>query len=123
MILKKLSGASFIISFLMAIVLFTGNGSQYISYPNAKIIFLISGALALMLNLISFKFGKGSHLFNFFYWIGSVLLFIGFTFRIMHYPYSTPILIFGVTIFSVSFIIPTNNKSENSNSDILDDLD
>tara|TARA_B110000285_G_scaffold95938_1_gene109413 strand:- start:7631 stop:7996 length:366 start_codon:yes stop_codon:yes gene_type:complete len=121
MILKKIAGIAFIVSFLMAIRVFTGNGGQYISYPVAKYIFLVSGAIALLLNLLSFQYGKGSQMFNLFYWIGSVLLFMGLAFKILHFPYVFPIIIAGLIFFSISFIVPSINKEDNSPSDLLDD--
>ena len=122
MILKKIAGIAFIISFLMAIVIFTGYGSQFISFRNAKSVFLITGAAGLLLNLFSFPKGKGSLTYNFIYWIGSVFIFIGLTFKILHYPYSTPIIIFGMAVFTVSFFIPADKAERQKSSEIIDDL-
>ena len=123
MILKKIAGLAFIISFLMAIIIFTRFGTEYIPYRTAKIIFLITGAIALMSNLLSFQFGKGSIAFNFLYWAGSIVLFIGLVFMIFHYPYSRIIILLGMTIFTVSFFVPSKKEQSRQSSDLLDDLD
>ena len=122
MILKKIAGIAFIISFLMAIVVFTGQGTQFISFRAAKSTFLILGATGLLLNLLSFPKGKGSLMYNFIYWIGSVFIFIGLTFKILYYPYSTPIIIAGMAVFTLSFFVSADKAERQKSSEIIDDL-
>jgi len=121
--LKKIAGIAFGVAFLMAIVLFTGNGRSYISISTAKIIFIISGAIGLFLNLLSFRSGKNGSVFSFFYWAGSLIVFLGLVFLLMRWPYGYYILIGGMAVLGVSFILPekiiTSQKAE---SDLLDDL-
>ncbi len=122
MILKKIAAICFGVSFLMAIVLFTNIGHDLIPKSVAKFIFLIAGSFALLLNLLSFRFGKHDINFNFFYWLGSLITFIGLTFMIMHWPYDLYIIIGGMAIVGVSFIY--NPKIDGNNagkSDLLDD--
>lgn len=122
MILKKIAGISFIISFLMALVLFGGIGSNIVDRMTAKSIFLIAGAIGLLLNFISFRFGKGDVNFNFFYWLGSLVVFVGLTFLIMHWKYGLYIVMGGTVMVGVSFFY--NPKIDNDNSskdDLLDD--
>lgn len=121
MILKKLAAFFFALAFLMAIVLFTNVGRAYISLDVARIIFMSSGAIALLLNLFSFQSGKSTPLFNFLYWIGSILVFVGLVFYIMHWPYGIYVLIAGLGVTGLSFILPESlvNKAED-NEDILD---
>ena len=124
MMIKKFAGVCFGIAFLMAIVLFTGTGSNYISISLAKFIFMISGAIGLLLNLLSFKSGKHGAVFNFLYWSGSIILFIGLTFLLMHWPYGFYIIVAGISVLGISFIIPESIiKHEDENTDLLDDLD
>ncbi len=85
--LKRYSGIAFAIAFLMAIVLFSGTGRQYIPIDTAKAIFIGAGAIGLILNLLSFRSGKHGPLFNFLYWTGSIVLFIGLNFILLKYPY------------------------------------
>ena len=122
MILKKFAGIAFAIAFLMAIVLFTNIGRQYISLSIAKIIFMISGAIGLLLNLLSFQSGKNTLLFNFLYWTGSIVLFVGLTFILMRYPYGFYIIITGLVIVGASFILPESLLyKKDSNNDLLDE--
>jgi len=121
MILKKLAAIFFALAFLMAIVLFTNVGRAYISLPVARIVFMTSGAIALVLNLISFQSGKSTPLFNFLYWTGSIVVFVGLVFFIMHWPYGFYLLIAGLFVTGLSFLLPENlvTKAED-NDDILD---
>jgi len=123
MMIKKFAAVCFGIAFLMAIVLFTGTGSEFISISLAKFIFMISGAIGLLLNLLSFKSGKHGLVFNFLYWSGSIILFIGLTFLLMHWPYGFYIIIAGMSVLGISFIVPESIIQEDENTDLLDDLD
>lgn len=121
MILKRIAAICFALAFLMAIVLFTGTGSQYISRLNAKFIFLAAGAIGLLLNLLSFRYGKHDANFNFFYWLGSIILFIGLTFMIMHWPFGMFIVIGGMATVGISFFVqPKIYNEEVKNDDLLD---
>jgi hypothetical protein len=121
MILKRIAGICFGVSFLMAIVLFTNIGIGIFPKSVAKIIFLIVGSIALLLNLLSFRFGKHDANFNFFYWLGSVIVFIGLIFLLMHWPFPYYVIIGGMTIVGFSFIY--NPKIDGTNSDQSDLLD
>lgn len=122
MVLKRIAAICFALAFLMAIVMFTGTGSDLISRGSAKIIFLAAGAIGLLLNLLSFRFGKQSPNFNFFYWAGSIVLFFGLTFRIMHWPFSFYIIIAGLLIVGISFFYnPKIDEDSSAKDDLLDD--
>ncbi len=121
MILKRIAGVAFAIAFLMAIVLFTNTGRQYISLPTAKIVFMISGAIGLFLNLLSFQSGKHSKIFNFLYWSGSIVLFIGLVFQLMRYPYWFYIIIVGMVVIGISFVLPESLIERKEESDLLDE--
>ena len=119
--LKRYSGIAFAIAFLMAIVLFGGVGRQYISMSLARTIFIIAGAIGLILNLLSFRSGKHGPLFNFLYWTGSIVLFVGLNFILLHYPYATYIVVSGIAILGISFVLPEKlAEPNNKNSDLLD---
>lgn len=76
MIAKVISAICFALSFLVSIVLFTGHGAEFISPKNALIVFLITGGIALALNLASYKTGKHDPKVNFYFWLGSIIVFI-----------------------------------------------
>ena len=119
MILKRIASFFFALAFLMAIVLFTGTGSQYIGASTAKIIFLGAGGIGLVLNLISFRFGRHSEGFNLFFWIGSIVIFVGLTSMMLSFPYSMVLLIIGMTIVGFSFIYNPSLKEEDDD-ELLD---
>jgi hypothetical protein len=121
MILKRIAAICFAIAFMMAIVLFTGTGSNLIPRGSAKLIFLITGAVGLLLNLLSFRQGKHDPNFNFFYWLGSIVLFVGLTFMMMHWPYGMFIVMGGMAIVGISFFItPKLDGEDSKHEDLLD---
>jgi len=119
---KKISGIAFALSFLMAIVLFTGYGRAYVSIEMAKIIFLSSGAIALFMNILSYKTGKHEQTFNLFYWIGSIILFLGFAFKILYWPLASMIILIGALVLGVAFLLPNKVKKEQKDEDLLDNF-
>jgi len=120
--LKKISGIAFALSFTMAIVLFTGYGRSYISIEWAKIIFLSSGAIALFLNILSYKTGKHEQTFNLFYWIGSIVLLLGFAFKIFHLPMASLIILIGALTLGIAFLLPNKVKKKHKDEDLLDEF-
>lgn len=121
--LKQISSIAFGIAFLMAIVLFGHVGTEYISMYTARIVFFIAGGIALFFNLLDFNRNKDqSEGFNFLFWTGSIILFIGLIFKLMHWPFSTYILIAGLLISGISFFIKGNifNNNEDEDKDLID---
>lgn len=124
MLIKRIASICFAVAFLMAIVLFGRVGTSYISVPTARIVFMIAGASALILNLFSFQSGKQNQntAFNLAFWFGSIILFVGLIFQFMHWPYYKVILIAGLAITGISFFLsPTLITGKSDNSDVLDD--
>lgn len=121
--IRKIAGVAFAIAFLMALVLFANVGRQYISMYTAKIIFISAGAVGLFLNLLTFQNGKNSALFNFSYWIGSIVLFIGLIFLQFRLPYGFYIIIVGLVTLGLSFILPSKKAEKKKDADILDTFD
>lgn len=119
-IVKKIAGICFALAFAMALVLFAGIGRTYISLFTARWIFMIAGALGLMLNLISFQVGKHQPLFSFIYWSGSIVLFAGLIFMQFRLPYSQYILITGVLVLGLSFVLPSDFDQKKNEDDLLD---
>ena len=121
MILKRIAAVAFAIAFLMAIVLFTGTGSDLVPRGIARIVFLAAGALGLVLNLLSFRYGKHDPNFNLIYWLGSIVLFIGLMFLIMRWPFGFYIVLAGMATVGISFFVSPNiDKKEEEESDLLD---
>lgn len=124
MILKRIASVAFGIAFILAINIFAGIGREYIDARTARLLFLIFGAIALVANLLSFQSGKNGPVFNFLYWSGSIISFIGLIFHQFHWPYSMVIIITGMVILGISFVLPSslNSLDNQKNDDILDDI-
>lgn len=120
-LIKRISGIAFGLAFLMGIVLFTGYGRSIIPFSIAQLLFIFFGAIGLVSNLITFQQGKHAPLYSFAFWISTLVLFAGFIFKFMHWPFSNYILIFGMILLGITFIIPSQrNEAENTNEDLLD---
>ena len=120
--LKRIAALAFGTSFLMALVLFGGIGREFVSLQISRTIFLISGGIGLLFNLLSFRHGKHDPSFNLFYWAGSVILFTGLVFIMMHWPYGLYILIGGMLVIGLSFFVPQGTIDPKKNKgDILDE--
>lgn len=123
MILKRIASICFALAFIMALLLFAEIGREYISYYTAKIIFIVSGALGLLFNLLSFRSGKQNAGYNLFFWTGAIILFIGLVFQQMHWPFSLYIIIGGMAIMGISFFITKDiTREEQDDNQLLDDF-
>lgn len=123
-VLKRIASIAFALSFIMAINIFAGVGREYISLQNARLLFMVFGGIALVLNLFSFQSGKNSAIFNFLYWAGSIVAFIGLIFHQFHLPHSLIIIISGMGILGVSFILPEGlaRIDKREENDIIDEI-
>ncbi len=121
--LKRLASVAFGVAFLAGIVLYTGYGRQYISVPNARLIFIGSGGAALILNLFAYRQNKSNPLFTFLYWTGSLVLFTGLIFLLMRWPYHQYILLAGLGITGISFFMTPEMSEPSKDEGILDDFD
>jgi len=124
MVLKKVAGGFFILAFLMATRLYLNFGREFVPLSVAKYGFIIFGLIGLILNLLSFKYNNKNIGYNFFYWLGSIVVFSGLLFRVMNWSYNREVLIGGMVILGASFFIPTSllSNKEKKNKDLLDDL-
>ncbi len=124
MVLKRVASVAFGISFLLAINIFAGVGREYMDVRTARLLFLIFGAIALLANLLSFQSGKNGPVFNFLYWAGSIIAFVGLIFHQFHLPYSMIVIIAGMGILGISFVLPSGlDRLENQkDDDLLDNL-
>lgn len=118
--LKSISNISYILGIVCAVLIYTHNT---LGYPTAiRIGFYVFGGLGLLLSLLQFRFipeDKWEE-FNMLFWIGSVVVFIGFVFQTLHLKYSTYILIAGLAITGISYFINPFRKSKDEEDEILD---
>lgn len=121
MMFKRLGSVFFAIAFLLAIVVFTNYGSKLIPRDIAKIGMIISGGIALLMNLISFRFDKSSEN-NPVYWVGSVGIFVGLVMKMNRIQYDQLMLIAGVFIVGLSFFYNpfAKNNTTQKDDELLD---
>ncbi len=121
MIFKKIAGVCFALAFLAAIVLFTGIGSEWISMRTARTLFMVSGGVGMVLNLVAFRYGKHDAEFNLLYWLGSVVIFIGLLMMMLHWSFATYIVIIGAALTGFSFVYsPSIFNKEDEDDELLD---
>ena len=120
MIFKKIAGFCFGVAFIAAIILFTGIGSIVISTSLARIIFMITGGIGMVLNLVAFRYGKHDPEFNLLYWLGSVVIFIGLILMMMHWRIAIYIVLIGASVTGFSFIYSPKIFNKDEEDDLLD---
>lgn len=121
-ILKGASAIAFAISFIMAMNLFGEIGRSIIPLQTARIIFIASGGVAMILNLVTFQSGKFHPAYNLMYWLGSIVVFLGLVAFLMNWPYAKTILIGGMIVVGISFFLPKGlSEKKEKNPDLLDD--
>jgi hypothetical protein len=119
--IKLICGIAYAVSFVVAALLFL---EYNIGLNPDKSIYLFVGlgAAGFILNLVSFSKDKhGNPKANLLYWLGSLLIFIGLSARIMQYPFSIELIILGAIIAFFSILRYKKRIAEESqNDDILD---
>jgi hypothetical protein len=117
-ILKRLSSILFGIAFLAALRLFGDLGKDFISVRTAQRIFLVSGGIGFLLNLLNYRQTKSSKTFNLLFWLGNCVVLIGLTAMIASIEYGGWLTICGLLIVAYSFLSGFSKK-ENKN-DLID---
>ncbi len=120
--LKNIANLCFAVAFLAAIVLFTRLGSNVIPMNVAQLIFFVSGGAGMLLNLFSIVQQRDKTRFNILFWIGSLVLFIGLTIRLLHYPYSFYVIIAGTLISGISFFYNPLAAQPEEDDELLDNF-
>ncbi|MNK33153.1 hypothetical protein D3C87_516280 [compost metagenome] len=118
--LKNISTGCYLLGMICALMLYTSNTFGYASA--IRIGFYVFGGAGLLLSLIQFRFlpeDKWEE-FNLLFWIGSLVIFIGFVTKILYSKYSTPLLILGLAITGLSFFVNPLKRDKNEEDDILD---
>ena len=118
MIFKKIAAICFALAFFLAIGVFTNYFQGFISKYNAKFGIIVVGGIALLMNLLSFKYDSKSDN-NIIFWAGSVVIFIGLILKISSNPLNPIVLIVGMIITALSYFFNPFEKKE-SNEELLD---
>lgn len=120
MIFKRISSICFAIGFLLAIVVFTNYGSSIIPKYVAKMGIVLLGGIALLMNLLSFRYDSTTEN-NIIFWIGSVVIYVGLILKMNYFPYNQVLIIAGVVIIAVSwFFNPFAAKDTSQEDELLD---
>ena len=120
MIFKRIGSLCFALGFVMAIFVFTNIGMGLIPRHYAKTGMIVLGAIALLMNLLSFRYDSQSDS-NILYWIGTVAIFCGITMKIMHWPFSMILIYSGIGIVGLSFFYnPFAKKDTTQEDELLD---
>lgn len=118
--LKTISTICYLLGMVCAILLYTHNtfGIQ----SAVRIGFYVFGGTGLLLSLLQFRFLPEDKWedFNLLFWIGSLVLFIGFVTQTMRLNYSTLILILGLAITGFSFFVNPFKRDKDEEDDLLD---
>jgi heme/copper-type cytochrome/quinol oxidase subunit 4 len=120
MIFKRIGSIGFAFAFILAIVVMTGYGSDIISRSTARMGIILFGAVALLMNLLSFRYDPQSEGNNLIFWMGSAIIFVGLVFKMQHYPYNQLILVIGLGVAGLSFFYNPFKKDSDQDDELLD---
>lgn len=118
--LKNISTACYLLGMVCAILLYTHN-----TFGNTNLVrigFYAFGGAGLILSLLQFRFLPEDKWedFNLLFWIGSLVVFIGFVFQTLYLNYATYILILGLAITGFSFFVNPFRKDRDEEDELLD---
>ncbi|MES2588384.1 MAG: hypothetical protein V4622_05335 [Bacteroidota bacterium] len=119
MIYKRIASICFAIAFILAIGVFTNYLSVFISKTNAKYGIIVFGGIALLMNLLAFRYDSKSEN-NLIFWAGTVIIFIGLIFKIQNNSLNQFILIGGMLVVGLSYFYNPLSKDK-KNDDLLDE--
>lgn len=118
---KQIASVGFVLSFVTAVIVFTGVGSNFIPVRTAKYMFIAFGGIAILFNLLSFERGKHNPTYSFIYWTGVLVTFFGLVAKLFLLKYNAYIMIAGMIILGASFTVRAQRKNSNpETNDLLD---
>jgi hypothetical protein len=118
--LKNISTACYLLGMVCAILLYT---HHTFGNPNlVRIGFYAFGGAGLLGSLLQFRFLPEEKWedFNLLFWIGSLVVFIGFVLQTLHLNYATYILILGLGVTGLSFFVNPFRKDKDEEDELLD---
>lgn len=119
--LKFLANTCYLLGIAAAVLLYTHHtfGNPLI----IKLIFYVCGAMGLIFSLLQFRF-QDEHPedeFNLLYWLGSLVIYLGFVVQLAGIKYYTYLLILGLLVTGASFFINPFKTVRKKQDDLLDE--
>ncbi|MES2555983.1 MAG: hypothetical protein V4604_07530 [Bacteroidota bacterium] len=116
---KQLSNLLFAFSFVCALLMLLNKTYGYREL--VQIAFLVSGGIALILGLVTSRQEAYKNDFNVLFWIGSLIMYIGFLMKMYYFPNSSYILIAGMGISAIAnFYNPFQSGKDREDEELLD---
>lgn len=115
---KQLSNLLFTFSFVCALLMLLNKTYGY--RDAVQIAFLVSGGIALILGLVTSRMEAYKGDFNVLFWIGSLIMFIGFLMKMYYYPNSSYLLIGGMAISAIANFYNPFQSSKDRDDELLD---
>ena len=118
--LKNISTICYLLGMICAVLMYTHNTFGY--YSSIRIGFYVFGGAGLILSLLQFSFipEEKREEFNLIFWIGSLVIFLGFVAQTIHLKYSSHVLILGIAITGLSFFVNPFKKDTDQDEELLD---
>ncbi len=82
--------------------------------------FLVSGGIALILGLVTSRMEAYKGDFNVLFWLGSLIMFIGFMMKMYYFRESTYVLIAGMAISAIANFYNPFQSSKDREDELLD---
>ncbi|HLP56487.1 MAG TPA: hypothetical protein VK151_15730 [Fluviicola sp.] len=115
---KQLSNILFAFSFVCALLMLLDKTYGYRSI--IQIAFLVSGAIALILGLVTARMEAYKGDFNVLFWVGSLIMFVGFLMKMYYFPYSYVFLVGGMVISAVANFYNPFQSGKDREDELLD---
>ena len=119
-LVKNISTICYLLGMACALLLYTNHTYGFASA--IRIGFYVFGGAGLILSLVQFRFVPEDKWeeFNLLFWIGSLVIFIGFVTKTLYSQYATPLLILGLAVTGFSFFVNPFKRDKDEEDDILD---
>ncbi|MBI3239146.1 MAG: hypothetical protein HYZ43_09950 [Flavobacteriia bacterium] len=115
---KQLSNLLFAFSFICALLMLIDKTFGY--RMAIQTAFLVSGGIALILGLVTSRMEAYKDDFNVLFWLGSLIMFIGFMMKMYYFPESTYVLIAGMAISAIANFYNPFQSSKDREDELLD---
>ena len=118
--LKLYSNILFAVAFICAVFMLTGRTYGY--RTEIQTLFLICGATALIMSLISSRQEAHKNDFNILFWLGNLVVFTGLIFKTYYLPFHMYVIFLGMGITALSYFVNpfSGAKDREQDDELLD---